>query len=205
MCQKKNDELKFVVTRGESNELEHYGVLGMKWGVRRQHNKAHSITSKKKHHIYIDTDAVLTRAGKKQMKKLNKLFSNDINDRHYRKLTKHNIITYSKRKDLVSKILTKTNNRNLSHYNKVIEKNEKEIKRIITDLKSQKVDVVLGMDMHYKQSDAQKTRAKDSKLYKKEGISISRDDAGRITSAKAKDANEKQIKRINQIITNGHY
>lgn len=213
--QKKN-ETNFVVTRisqDTDDELFHYGVLGMKWGVRRYRNKDGNLTSKgKKHKTYLDDDETLTRAGKKQMKKLNKLDSKDSIDRYYRELTEHNVDTYARRKDTVSKILTKTNKKNLSYYNKVIEKNEKEIKRIIMNLKSQKVDVVLGTNpystkqsLYYKQSDTQKARAKDSKLYKKEGISIIRDDEGRIISAKAKNANEKQMKRINQIITNGYY
>lgn len=190
--------------------LAHHGVKGQKWGVRRYQNKDGSLTNAGKKRRYLDDDGALTRAGKKQMKKLNRMDEGDNIDRYYRKLAQRNVDKFSSKKDPVSKVLTKLNKKHVSNYDKVIARNKEAIGKVINDMKDQKVDVVIRYDpdankMYYKQSDAQSTRAKDSKLYRNEGISISRDEEGRIASVKVKDANEKSIKKANKIARNGYY
>ena len=50
----------------DPNELYHYGVLGMKWGVRRYQNKDGSLTNAGRHHYY--GDASVARAHSKLLK-----------------------------------------------------------------------------------------------------------------------------------------
>lgn len=74
----------------KDNELMHYGVLGMKWGVRRYQNRDGTLTSsgKKKalklqndytelirNHKYIDSNGNLTYAGRKKALKLQTEYS----------------------------------------------------------------------------------------------------------------------------------
>ena len=176
------------------NELYHHGVKGQKWGVRRYQNK----------------DGGLTAAGKMRMRKLNKLNRKDDEDRYWREEAANNIDKFSKKKNPVAKLLTKTNTKSLSAYDKTIEKNSEKIGNIIKELKDQKIDVVLRYNqyegrMYYKQSDAQIQKARDNKLYRKEGIKITRDDSDRIVSIKADDVNKRTVKRINKIAQRGYY
>lgn len=191
------------------NYLQHYGIKGQKWGVRRFQNADGTLTAKGKKR-YLDDDGALTSAGKKQMKKLNQLDSKDNIDRANRSMAERNVERFGSRKDPVSKMLTKLNEKHVSNFDKTIEANDAKIKSVIDDMKSQKVDVVLRYNpyadkMYYKQSDAQQVQARDSKLYRKEGIKITRDEQGRIASVKANDADEKTIKRVNTIATRGYY
>ena len=74
----------------KDNELMHYGILGMKWGVRRYQNRDGTLTSsgKKKalklqndytelirNHKYIDSNGNLTYAGRKKALKLQTEYS----------------------------------------------------------------------------------------------------------------------------------
>ena len=190
-------------------ELYHHGVKGMKWGVRRYQNADGSLTNAGKKR-YLDDDGFLTSAGKKQMKKLNEMDQKDNRDRFNRNAAQRNVDKFSKGKDPVSKLLTNLNKKHISNFDKTIEQNDAQIKSLINDMKSQKVDVVLRYNpyserMYYKQSDSQQTQAKDSKLYRKEGIKVTRDDQGRIASVKSENANAKTVKKVNNIARRGYY
>lgn len=54
-----------------NNELKHYGVLGMKWGVRRNPPKAYSKAVKKKNRLD-DKSSSLQIKGAKTLKRANK-------------------------------------------------------------------------------------------------------------------------------------
>lgn len=190
--------------------LSHYGIKGMKWGVRRYKNTDGSLTAAgKKRKMYLDQDGALTSAGKKQMNKLNKLdeFDNYVRDNRY--LAEKNVQRFKDGKSPVSKMLTKLNETHVSNFSKTIDQNDAKIKRLITDMKDQSVDVVLGYNpysdrLYYKQSDSQRTQARDNKLYRKEGIKITRDSEGRIASVKGESVDTRTVKRINKIARNGY-
>lgn len=152
--------------------LCHHGVKGQKWGVRRYQNKDGSLTPAGKKR-YVDDDGELTSAGKKQIKKLNKLDEKDNKDRRNLDLAARNIENFGSGTDAASKFIAKVNNKHISNYTKIIEKNDKQIKQILSDLKDQKVDMVVRYDpwkdrMYYKQSDAQQIRADARKTISEE-------------------------------------
>lgn len=129
------------VKRTDSDELYHYGVKGQKWGVRR----------------YQNADGSLTSAGRKRIRKLNTLDAKDNYDRMSKHQAQSNIQRFGNRNDAISKILTKTNKKQLSRLHETIERNDKKIKSIIDELNSQNVDLVVSYDplkgrMVYKQS-----------------------------------------------------
>lgn len=61
-----------IQIRIDSNELNHHGILGMKWGIRRYQNKDGSLTAagKKRYYVRPDDDGyagnLLTKKGKKE-------------------------------------------------------------------------------------------------------------------------------------------
>jgi len=71
-----------------TNELNHYGILGMKWGVRRYQNKDGTLTPRGKRR-YQNKDGTLTEAGKKKEKKE----TNDSHENQKKRLKKIIAIT----------------------------------------------------------------------------------------------------------------
>lgn len=51
------------------NYLEHHGILGMKWGIRRYQNEDGTLTAEGKKRYYGDNGNSLTKYGEKQFYK----------------------------------------------------------------------------------------------------------------------------------------
>ena len=111
-------------------ELMHYGVKGQKWGVRR----------------YQKANGSLTLAGKNQYRKANKLDAKANIYRSYANLAEDNINKFSKHKNVVSKLLAKSNTMSLNYNKKVYEKYEKEVSNILDKLKDHKISSVAYYD-----------------------------------------------------------
>lgn len=113
-----------MMTYEDSLELEHFGVKGMKWGVRR----------------YQNADGTLTAAGKEKLKKYKQSETVRVTKRRDKAQTKYEMATYKRK----SKGVTKASSSELRKkyimetYNKELE----EIKRMkFKDMQSDKVAV----------------------------------------------------------------
>lgn len=60
---------KYIVTRS-NDELQHHGIKGQKWGVRRFQNKDGSLTPRGKQR-YLNSDGTLNRSGEKKIQENN--------------------------------------------------------------------------------------------------------------------------------------
>lgn len=113
-----------MMTYEDSLELEHFGVKGMKWGIRR----------------YQNADGTLTAAGKEKLKKYKQSETARVTKRRDKAQTKYEMATYKRK----SKGVTKASSSELRKkyimetYNKELE----EIKRMkFKDMQSDKVAV----------------------------------------------------------------
>lgn len=64
----------------ESDELMHYGVLGMKWGVRRYLNKDGSLTSSGRKRVSNKYKTEISKADKDLQKQHNKMYMTSYNE-----------------------------------------------------------------------------------------------------------------------------
>ena len=193
------------------NELYHYGVLGMRWGVRRFQNKDGSLTSagkrrfksvesnEKKHKIHtegakflLEGNAENERVTARELKEAYKDFKDFGMSKKESQFYKQSI------KDALQK--------------------SKTYEKLLKDIDSGKIkagrDFVTNLDRKghfksvedgiiFKKSDSEIARnrykIKDDKTYSKNGIKVERDSQNRVVSLKATNANRKQIKKINKM------
>ena len=175
------------------NELYHYGIKGMKWGVRRYQNK----------------DGSLTGAGKRRFKKV----SNDPEKQKKEKESAKRLLDARAQqekeaskdfKELGMHEESKKSARLAQTYNKMLKDIDTGTLKAGRDfITSSKNFTTVEKGIVFKKSNQEITRnrldAKDAKTYKKTGIKVERDELNRVTNLSAKDANIKQIKKMNKM------
>lgn len=192
------------------NELYHYGVPGMKWGVRRYQNK----------------DGSLTSAGKRRFKSV---------DRSERKQQEHtetakwllkgnsdNAKIYAKEDREAARDMKFGMSK--SDYDLIIDHAKQSIARskvydqMIKDIDSGTLKAgrdfvtTIGKNGYFtdvengivfkktdKEIQANRYKAKDDKTYAKTGIEVQRDDMNRVTSLKAENMDLKQLKKLRKM------
>lgn len=192
------------------NELYHYGVPGMKWGVRRYQNK----------------DGSLTSAGKRRFKSV---------DRSERKRQEHtetakwllkgnsdNAKIYAKEDREAARDMKFGMSK--SDYDLIIDHAKQSISRskvydqMIKDIDSGTLKAgrdfvtTIGKNGYFtdvengivfkktdKEIQANRYKAKDDKTYAKTGIEVQRDDMNRVTSLKAENMDLKQLKKLRKM------
>lgn len=107
---------KYIVTRS-NDELQHHGIKGQKWGVRRFQNKDGSLTPRGKQR-YLNSDGTLNRSGEKKFKKTmlesmskTKTYSKDGVEINFKKFKDPN---YSRYKDM-DLLNIRINNKNVGN------------------------------------------------------------------------------------------
>lgn len=205
-----------------SNELYHFGVKGMRWGVRRYQNKDGSLTTagKKK---YSDIEKRINQNNDK-IRAINGKTSNhkkDINDIAKNGFNSKRVNFKNSYKDMRDDLefrkngkLTKSESNSLKKYlvkdeikelNKAISSNDRLIKQYMKENKL--YDRVLNSLSENQIKNGKEavlntvlnTALKDLKTYEKNGIIVDRDNNNRVASISANSATQKQVKRINKM------
>lgn len=70
MHSNEDEDMYYAVQRVYSDDLQHHGILGMKWGIRRYQNEDGSYTELGKKHYGISEDSAVTKRVKEDYKKL---------------------------------------------------------------------------------------------------------------------------------------
>ena len=104
----------------DNNYLQHYGVLGMKWGVRRERRKLSKIDKKAKKENWDDDAVTAARIKTKKVKQMSNAELKKLNERirlenEYKNLNKHDA---SVGKKFVSDVMKETSKEIAKDYTK---------------------------------------------------------------------------------------
>ena len=194
----------------ENSELYHWGVKGMKWGVRRYQNKDGSLTAAGKRRF----KSVASDEKKQQLHTKRAKFLLEGNAENNKISARELKESYKDLKDLMSK---KESQLYKKEIDTLLEKS-KSYEKLLNDIDSGKIkagrDFLTNLDSNghftsvedgitFKKSDAEiaknRYKIKDDKTYAKNGIRVERDSQNRVVSLKAKNSSRKQIKKIHKM------
>lgn len=190
-------------------ELMHYGVLGMKWGVRRYQRKDGSLTPAGKRRfkkvanneelkketteyakLLLKDRSIGSKDDAKELREDANLLKWDGDDKGYKEAMAY-AEAYVQNSKLYNQRLRDINNGTL--------KAGRDFIAVRKGLHGD-VDEALVFKKSNEEIQANRYKAKDAKTYAKTGIKVERDSMNRVTSMKAPNASRKQIKKINKMM-----